>query len=161
MLLRTTSLRSVKRTAPSLSPIPENEICASAPKLSDLSCCRDLESLVAAERARWGLAPYRRRHELDRLAKDHAKLMATMATVFHSVSDIGALKKKLSCGVVGENVQRGDSIFSMHNETMSGKHDKVNRSNILSKHFTEFGSATVPGKDGKLYCCLVFRQRRT
>jgi hypothetical protein len=34
----------------------------------------------------------------------------------------------------------------------------VNRANILSLNFDQFGSATAVGQDGKVYCCHFFRK---
>jgi hypothetical protein len=44
----------------------------------------------------------------------------------------------------------------MHAETMHHAH-AINRSNILSPYFIEFGYAVSVGDVGKLYSCQLFR----
>lgn len=159
MLLRSSSLRSVKQSrAPSLSTIPEDESCRDwTLQQIEFEKHRDISDLVQAERARLHLRPFSRRIELDCVARLHAMKMASKGQVVHSVPNVQELKRKLAANTVGENVQRGDSMFSMHYETMVGE-DSINRSNILSRHFNEFGSAVVHGSDGKLYSCMLFRK---
>jgi len=63
----------------------------------------------------------------------------------------------LDAKACGESVQCGNSLASMHWETMyDGK--SVNRRNILGSRFDEFGCGVAVGrKDGKLYACQLFR----
>ena len=115
--------------------------------------------LVAQERAERHLPPFQRIKELDVVAQDHAQRMALERSVFHSVSNVQDLQRKLGAPDVGENITRGDSVYHMYQETMSAVHgSNVNRDNILSDHFHEFGSAMAFGNDGKIYCCQVFRK---
>jgi uncharacterized protein YkwD len=115
--------------------------------------------LINTERARLRLAPLTRDPSLDTLAYRHASAMAIRCDVHHSVAGIGELQERLSHTVVGENVQRGDSVLSMHYETIMATNSScINRANLLSCYFTTVGSATVLSvKDGKLYCCQLFR----
>jgi uncharacterized protein YkwD len=115
--------------------------------------------LINTERARLRLAPLTRDPTLDALAYKHASAMAVRCDVHHSVAGIGELQERLNHTVVGENVQRGDSVLSMHYETiMATSSSCINRANLLSCYFTTVGSATVLSvKDGKLYCCQLFR----
>jgi uncharacterized protein YkwD len=119
----------------------------------------DPVTLINAERARLLLSPLVRNETLDVLAYRHAANMARKCDVHHSVERIDQLQHRLEHLIVGENVQRGDSIWSMHYETIwSNDIHCVNRANLLSAHFHQVGSATVRSlKDGKLYCCQLFR----
>jgi hypothetical protein len=82
--------------------------------------------------------------------------MATEGTVYHSVSTIEELKVLLAGMDVAENIQRGDNVNAMHIETMQQR-DCINRYNVLSTYFSEFGYGLAVGKDGKVYCCQLFR----
>jgi uncharacterized protein YkwD len=119
----------------------------------------DPVTLINAERARLHLSPLICNETLDALAYRHAAIMAKRCDVHHSVERIDQLQHRLGHLIVGENVQRGDSVWSMHYETIwSNDIHCVNRANLLSAHFHQVGSATVRSlKDGKLYCCQLFR----
>ena len=119
----------------------------------------DYDQLVLVNRARRrrGLVPLKSSENLQRLAVLHAIAMAQQGAVFHSVSNIEQLMELLSSRFVAENIQRGDSIVQMHQETMEDR-KSINRSNQLCEYFTEFGSAVALGDDGKLYSCQLFRR---
>lgn len=164
MILRIGSPRSVKQLQrqPALRTIPEDESCfdensGRSNKCRSVGIFEDPAALMDMERVHRNLRPFDRSLELDYLARIHVMRLAAAQSVFHSVTSIGALQAKLLSEKVGENIQRGDSICSMHKETMAGA--SVNRSNILSIHFDEFGSATAIGDDEKVYCCQYFRKR--
>jgi uncharacterized protein YkwD len=164
------NLRSIKLfwRQPSLKTIPEEESVVEDEENGTNLCgynkafCDDPAYLVALERHQRNLLPYQRSMELDVLARLHAHRMALHTAVFHSVHSIQDLQRRLQATVVGENIIRGDSVYRMHQETMStptASVSSINRSNILSKQFTEFGSAVAMGSDGKIYCCQYFRRR--
>lgn len=161
MIVRIGSPRSVKqpKSPPSLRTIPENESCLDDKCRSFVDLIDDPATLVRMERAHRSMRPFTRSLELDFLARIHTMHMAAARSVFHSVRCVAALQTKLLSEKVGENVQRGEALGSMHFETMTG--DSINRSNILSSHFDEFGSATAVGADGKLYSCQYFRKKHT
>jgi Cysteine-rich secretory protein family len=125
-------------------------------KSPTLHLFHDAVELVDKERAQHGLRPFRWSHSLSKLAAQQAQLMAECGTIFHSVSTISELIVMLSSSQVAENVQRGDSIRSMHNDTMHVD-NVINRMNVLSEQFTEFGIGIVEGIDGMLYSCQLFR----
>jgi len=112
-------------------------------------------SLINKERRYRHLAEFRISQYLNDLAKQHAEAMAAATSVHHSVSSVSELQRLLGSEKVGENIQRGDSILKMHHETMHC--NAVNRSNVLSLHFTEIGLGSAQGKDGKIYSCQLFR----
>ena len=114
--------------------------------------------LVNLERRRQGRHPLRSSSSLDDLAHRQAKSMAQSCRVFHSVSCIEELMLSLSSKYVAENVQRGIDVAAMHEETMSATNETINRANILSKCFDEFGSGSAMGEDGRVYICQVFRK---
>lgn len=141
------------------SPIPNS---SSLPQLSQEepphvnSLVLDALGLVDRERLVSGLDPFRLSYQLNAYAYQHAAAMAKLKSVFHTMTTIDELMLFLSSIEVAENVQRGESVLEMHEEAMNHV-NPVNRSNILSPHFTEYGCAVVRGQDGKLYSCQLFR----
>jgi uncharacterized protein YkwD len=122
----------------------------------------DLDQLVLVNQDRrfHMLPPYRSSDVLDQLAARHAIAMARAQSVFHSVQTIAELMERLQNDRVAENIQRGDGIVQMHEDTMNYSTSSppcINRTNILSGSFNEFGSAVALGGDGKLYSCQLFR----
>ena len=110
--------------------------------------------LVNHERAKRKRRPFIRSPFLDALARKHAEAMADRCTVEHSVTSIEQLQEKLGSNCVAENVQRGDSVLQMHDETMLHA-DNVSFKNILGD-FEQFGMGVAAGRDGSLYMCQLF-----
>lgn len=81
--------------------------------------------------------------------------MASENRVMHSVNAIEELQQFLRSSKAGENVQRGDNPLVMHEFAM--KNHPINKSNILSDCFNEFGVGVATGGDGHLYVCQLFR----
>lgn len=80
--------------------------------------------------------------------------MASECRLFHSVpAELHAKFNRFSRRM-GENVASGANIREIHKEMMKVPTD---RHNILHRRYVNFGMATAPGKDGKLYLCQVFR----
>jgi uncharacterized protein YkwD len=135
--------------------IPEDKSCGSL-QISELSTSTvSLHGLINQERQARDIPPLIRSTDLDKLAQLHANSMASDQKVTHTVSNVDELKHLLQSDRVGENVQRGASINAMHEMAMT-KH-KVNRSNILTSSYDEYGVAVAVGDDGNLYLCQLFR----
>lgn len=115
----------------------------------------EILELVNSERAQLGLQSFQASRTLDKFAERQAREMAKLGRVYHSVSSIEDLIKLLGSLVVAENIQRGEDFTAMFEETLYGS--SINRDNLLSTHFTEFGSAAVIGGDGMIYSCQLFR----
>lgn len=148
--------RTKTRRAQSLETILEDHS-------NDFIPCPDLTDedhlgFVNQVRRRFGRGAYRRSSLLDYLARLHAEEMATNIRVYHSVSCVEELMLRLSSSNVAENVHRGDSVGTMHRETLMGSTDTVNRANLLSPWFNEYGSGTAKGSDGKIYMCELFKR---
>jgi uncharacterized protein YkwD len=115
---------------------------------------------VNKERVVRDLKPLQSSPLLNQLATEHAVSMANARNVFHSVPTIDDLKTLLLATAphqeVAENIQRGDTIHGMYNDTMDHT-NAINRSNVLSTYFTECGCGVAVGTDGKLYSCQLFR----
>jgi uncharacterized protein YkwD len=121
----------------------------------------DLALLINKERQYYKLHPLQRSSELDYLAREHCQLMANSNQLHHSVTTKNELQIKLSSCLVGENIQRGTSICDVYRKMMmnNNEYNDTNRQNVLSKQFTEFGSAIYIGtNDCKMYCCQFFRK---
>lgn len=111
--------------------------------------------LIDKDRKEAGASALSRSEELEKAAFRHAARMARAHKVNHSVKSLSDLQTKLNSRMVGENVQRGASIEAMHERAMANF--EVNRNNVLGPDFTEYGIATIYGKDGQLYMCQYFR----
>lgn len=109
--------------------------------------------LVNMERTKQTTAPLLRSPELDTLARYHAECMADETRVHHSNLTVlqGFLQR--TCGRLGENVARGDSIKEIH-ESMTK--NRSQRNNMIDRRFTHFGMGTAKGSDGKLYLCQLY-----
>jgi len=101
------------------------------------------------------MAPLIRMLELDELARIHAEQMAEEDELRHAEAD--ALRfalKDIPHRRLGENVARGESVRSIHNDMMN---TLSNRNNILDRRFSHMGMGTAVGKHGDLYLCQIFR----
>lgn len=67
--------------------------------------------LVNRSRLLHKVNPLQRSLKLDELAQTHAKTMAARGQVHHSVKSVEELQEQLEGTIVGENVQRGQSIL--------------------------------------------------
>jgi hypothetical protein len=67
--------------------------------------------LVNRSRLLHKVNPLQRSHQLDELAQKHANAMAARGQVHHSVKSVEELQEHLESTIVGENVQRGQSII--------------------------------------------------
>lgn len=170
---RSSSSLSLRQSTPSLQPIPEGDddqnvlLCSPTSVRTNFLPPRhshphkaaslvDTPELVNQERELRGLRQFHSSHWLDQLAAKQAAAMARTGSVFHSVRTIDELMLLLSSAEVAENIQRGDTVEGMHRETMNHT-NAINRSNLLSTFFTEFGYGVARGSDGKLYSCQLFR----
>jgi len=155
-----------KLLVPYLEPIPEEDATTSATSNSCSSNSSDDNSTPATSllqlanrvRARRGVALLQESSYLNELAQRHAQRMADLGQVGHSVATVPELQQILGCGTVGENVQCGVSLSSMHWESLHDPSSLVNRRNVLAPYFDECGCAVAVSKvDGKLYTCQLFR----
>lgn len=97
------------------------------------------------------MLPLKRSKFLEHLAGVQVRSMATKGVVQHSAKTIQELQEMLQSKCVGENVQSGTSMATMH-AVMS----PVLLQNVLGD-FQEYGVATAKGADGKMYMCQLFR----
>lgn len=111
--------------------------------------------LVNQERARRTIAPLTRMIGLDVIARWHADQMALQEKVHYlDLRKLRLALKELSNRRLGVNVQKGESIRSIHGVMMK---TPSNKNNILDRKFTHMGMGTAVGRDGKLFLCQVFR----
>ena len=100
------------------------------------------------ERLRRGLVPFQESAPLNAAAARHAQRMACAEQVFHSVSCVSELQRRLCAPSVGESVQAGVSLSAMHWECCWHHRDDptgINRRNLLAP------------RTGRLYTCQFFR----
>ena len=110
--------------------------------------------IVNQERAKRTIAPLIRLRELDEIAREHAEMMASRKSLFHTEPAELQSKFQRVTRRLGENVARGESIRSIHKDMMATRSDK---NNILDRRYTHMGMATARGSNGELYLCQVFR----
>jgi uncharacterized protein YkwD len=147
-----------RRDFEALSPQPQRPQTPRSETITTLPSTDTYSSnhiLVNRERVFRGVAPLQRCRHLDDLATVHAKEMADQMDLFHS-GTCAEVQYRLKSRIVGENVQCGPDIRSMHTASMS-MHGHTNRVNILSNQLNQFGMGTAKGEDGYLYMVQLFR----
>lgn len=129
---------------------------SSSIKFAEADICAN-HVLVNAERenASHFLAPLKRCRELDALARNHAKAMASKCKVYHAKADdfVAALSKTPESRL-GFNVMRGRSIDHIHSKML---YHQSNWCNMVDLRYVEMGMSSARGEDGKLYVCQIFR----
>ena len=109
--------------------------------------------LVNEERSLFGRPKMRRNPTLDRLSKQMAQQVVDQNCVSCVEFSKRSLQASLGARHVAQIVQRGDSIRSMHKESMKGP----SRKTILSLELKEFGMGTAKDLDGSLVLVQLFR----
>jgi uncharacterized protein YkwD len=123
---------------------------------------RDFENdedlrLVNRSRVVRNIDPLRKSQALDALAQAHAECMAQEQLVHHSVNVVDQLQKKLDSREVGENVQRGESVWQIHHDLVRAGTDSFLFNNMISTTYNEMGCGKAHGKDGLVYWVQLFR----
>lgn len=101
------------------------------------------------------IPPLKRMRDLDAIAREQAKLMASSQELFHA--EPMAIQEQLGreCGRrIGENCSKGSNLYTIHASMMQSLADK---NNILDRRFTGMGIGTSKADDGTLYLCQIFR----
>lgn len=110
--------------------------------------------LINDERKGNSLLPLTRLPELDKIAREHAVLMAKLDGLFYSIpDDLSSFSREYQD--VGQNVAYGSSLREVHAMMMKSKSE---RSNILNSKFSNMGTGTARGKDGVLFVCYIFME---
>ena len=113
-------------------------------------------ALINKERVLRGLLSLQRSAYLDLLCRNQAKYMAQHQELSHSVDTLEELKELLNTeSSVAENIQRGPNVKAMHENSMKARQTAYR--SILSNRFTECGTGTAKGEDGRLYMVQLFR----
>ena len=126
--------------------------------------------MVNTDRIQRIVQPLVRMKELDELATQHAKEMATNGELYQpklkylhdTILNNGRSGGNNSdnhqriINRLGSNVACGESLLSMHQMMMTVS--VADRNNILDRRFTGMGMGTAKSPtDGKLYLCQIFR----
>ena len=113
--------------------------------------------MINNERTKLAIAPLKRILALDEIAREQAKEMANITTLFHS--DPEELCRILGGDDlghrIGENVAKGTDLRSIHSRMMQDS--LSDRNNFLDRRYTSMGVGTARGSDGTLYLCQIFR----
>eukprot|EP00537_Pseudo-nitzschia_pungens_P006501 CAMPEP_0172360838 /NCGR_PEP_ID=MMETSP1060-20121228/4786_1 /TAXON_ID=37318 /ORGANISM="Pseudo-nitzschia pungens, Strain cf. cingulata" /LENGTH=342 /DNA_ID=CAMNT_0013082927 /DNA_START=363 /DNA_END=1391 /DNA_ORIENTATION=- len=119
--------------------------------------------MVNAERTTRIVPPLRRERHMDRIARDHAKLMAEDRDLFQieTPRDLRRLLKEIDVDSnelpdftrLGMNIGRGKTIAEVHRFMMAAL---AERNNIRDKRFSHMGMGTHQDKNGYLYMCQIF-----
>jgi uncharacterized protein YkwD len=121
--------------------------------------------MVNAERTRKNVPPLARDRDLDRVARDHANVMASEKLVRHmdgptslqskilEGKDNAVDRQRLFFARLGVNIAKGKSIEDIHKFMVA---TLAERNNILDKRFTTMGMGTARADNGMIYLCQVF-----
>jgi uncharacterized protein YkwD len=116
--------------------------------------------LINRDRVKRGILPLHRDHGLDKIALDHAKLMAENLMTFHADAEM-LLEKATAlgpCRRIGENIGKGTSVELIHKKMMVSPQNSADKNNILDRRFTSFGVGTASSECGKKrFICQIFR----
>ena len=144
-----------------LDPIPEERAVMIEASVGTSSSLEMLQ-LANLERQRRGLSLLQPSKYLNAIAQRHADAMAQQEVVTQSAPSARALQSILNSAIVGENVQRGDSLAHLHENILHNNVTGITRSNLLSPYYREHGAAVAVAKDGKtMYACHLFRSDAT
>lgn len=139
-----------------------------------LSCSKDYDQikthhnlmtsthiLINEERGKRYIMPLCRERELDELASDQAKLMATGQGKEHS--DVEDLISKISgfssapFRRIGENVCGGITIDAIYKKLMGDPRYESDRNNMFDTRFSSFGIGVAISCKGKVYICQIYK----
>ena len=111
--------------------------------------------LINKERVQRGRQSLQRNMYLDRIGQLQAKFMADQGELSFTCDTTIELEQLLNSSTVGENIQKGQDVETMHQDIMNHGRSKFHK--IVNKNFVEFGIGTARGKDGTLYMVQLFR----
>lgn len=110
--------------------------------------------LVNDDRARYGLAPLRRRADLDGWARRHSLRMAAAEQIWHNDAWFtDETKRSVGADRVSENVAAAPDVATAHRRLMASP---GHRANLLDGRFTLVGMAVASDEDGFLYLTESF-----
>jgi len=115
--------------------------------------------LVNNERLKMVVLPLYRDTNLDKLAFERAKKMASQGYCEHSNAN-DFMSKKLGLVPfrrIGENVCRGNSLETIHNKIISDRKFTADKNNILDRRFSSFGVGLATSSNGEIYMCQIFK----
>jgi len=116
---------------------------------------------INTERAKRNILPLCRENELDELASDQAKQMATRMRKKHS--DVKQLISKISDHTdaiprrLGENICGGNTVDAVHKKMMGDPRYEADRNNIFDRRFSSFGIGVGISSKGKVYVCQIYK----
>jgi len=117
--------------------------------------------LINKERAARGILPLCRQKELDDLACEQAKRIATQGGKEHSnVNDlISRLTKIITVPIrrIGENVCGGVDMDSIYQKMMNDPRYLADRNNMFDRRFISYGVGVAQSSKGKYYVCQLYR----
>jgi len=115
--------------------------------------------LINKERMKRIMLPLYRDNELDDIASERARFMASQHQCVHS--DLNDLISKTSCTVpfrmIGENVCSGDSINTIHEKIIYSPKYIADKNNMLDRRYSSFGVGVAMSTKGKMYVCQIFK----
>ena len=119
----------------SLLTIPEDRIVpfARVPFADAEDLDKETSLLIEQARVSRGIPLLKRCEALDSQARAHARRMARLMVLQHSVTSTTLLQELLGSSIVGENIHRGKNATDMHASIMLSK-KSANRVNMVSCH---------------------------
>jgi len=116
--------------------------------------------LINKERAKHRILPLCRKKELDELASEQAKHIATRRGKEHSNANdlILRITKNNTAPVrrIGENICGGMDMDSIYHKMMESPKYLADRNNMFDRRFSSYGVGVAQSSKGKYYICQLY-----
>ena len=115
--------------------------------------------LINNTRVMYNILPLIREKELDKVASNHAKWMATQRRCKHSNMQhtLSEILQSTPCRRIGENVCSGKSVKDIHNKILNMPRYKADRNNMGDRRFSSFGVGVATSSKGRVYICQIYK----
>jgi len=115
--------------------------------------------LINKERLKNTILPLYRNNELDDIASEHARLMASQHRCHHSnvKTLVSNMSSSIPFRILGENVCSGQSLEDIHNRIITYPAYVADKNNILDRRYASFGTGVAFSSKGKMYVCQIFK----
>ena len=115
--------------------------------------------LINNTRVKYNILPLIREKELDKMASNHAKRMATQKTCKHSNMQrtLSKISRSTPYRRIGENVCCGKSVKDIHNKILCMPKYSPGRNNMGDRRFSSFGVGVATSSKGRVYICQIYK----
>ena len=115
--------------------------------------------LINNTRVKYNILPLIREKELDEVASNHAKRMATQQKCKHSNMQhiLSGILGSNPYRRIGENVCSGKSVKAIHNKILNMPKYNSERNNMGDRRFSSFGVGVAISSKGRVYICQIYK----